>query len=148
MRLPLPPRSVALAATVTSAVLLAGCTSASQPAAQHSADACVGVARLQAAVTAVGQLSGSSTVGEVRAAQKELTVARQDLSTSLEAVAADRRTTLEDAWKAFDKSVAALDDKSSIRDALPTLQEEATAIASAQQGLGLAIGCPTASASA
>ncbi|ANC31002.1 hypothetical protein [Isoptericola dokdonensis] len=127
------------------AVLAAGALTAcsSDTPEENSADACSSWTAYTAAVDdLVAVLSSETpTVGEVQDARDAVGDAYSDLEDAAEDVAADRTSELEDAWDGLESALGDVPDDDTLSEARASLQEEATGVRTAADGLNAELGC-------
>ena len=121
----------------------AGCSDDDEPSEADATTAfCADLSEYGASLAALGDLSATSTIDEVEAAQEDIESAHADLQDSAEGIAEAR---LDDLDAAYDDLISALNDVSggdTLGEASTTIAASTQAVEAARADLNDAVSCP------
>jgi outer membrane murein-binding lipoprotein Lpp len=118
----------------------AGCVQPTQEQAQ--AQLCQDLVDLGAALDNFATINVTSTVGDIRDAEDQVTAAMQNVRQSAGQLATVRIDELDTAYNNLDNAVQSLPDDITAAEALQTLRPDLQAVLSARQNLTAELNCP------
>lgn len=118
----------------------AGCTQPSQEEAKTQL--CQDLGELKLALGNYEKINASSTVGDIRKTEEQVTAAMQNVRQSAGQVANVRVDNLNAAYEDLDHAVKSLPNDVTAGDALQTIRPELRAVLAAQQNLTTELNCP------
>ncbi|HDR73005.1 MAG TPA: hypothetical protein ENN85_03725 [Methanoculleus sp.] len=118
----------------------AGCTQPTEEEAE--AQLCQDLEALGVALENYENINVTSTVGEIRDAQDEVTAAMQDVRQSAAQVAVIRVDELDAAYNDLDNSIQSLPEDVTAGEALLTIRPNLQAVREARQNLTAELNCP------
>lgn len=130
------------------ALVLAGCQQPSVEKAEVKAEkseteACKNLAKLKQSIATLAAVTPSSTVGDVKKAQKDVTQETDALKQSLAEVDKAKSKVLEAAKEDLEKTIKTLPDKDTLAQAATAIQPKAAAVEAARVQLSAQINCPS-----
>jgi hypothetical protein len=112
----------------------AGCTT-QQSAPQAEAQLCQDLGQLDAALAQLEDITRTSTIGELKAAEENVTKAMQQVRESGQAVAEARTRELDTAYQNLENGIRAIPDDATIAEGRASIQEELAAVRTAERQL-------------
>jgi len=126
-------------------LLLCGLIAACQPipdTGAAEAALCTSLGTLKTAVTGLADTSGTTTVGELKEASRNVTEAWSTVKASAAALDQARVNDLDQAVNSLGSAVNDVSDDATLEQATASIQEEMSAVNTAWDGLNSAANCP------
>ncbi|WP_153015821.1 hypothetical protein [Methanofollis ethanolicus] len=121
-------------------IAVAGCTQ--QPTSQQAeAQLCQSLADLDQALKKVEAINRDSTVGDLRAAEAEVTTAMESVRSSAKDLKSARVTELETAYTNLDNAVRSVPESATLGEGLSSVTEQRVAFRQAWQNLFTELKC-------
>jgi hypothetical protein len=127
---------------VVVAVLVVGLAACSEDPEENTTQACDAEVQLESALENFDSVVGpDATIDEIRQARAQVADAVDQLTEAADDVAADRADAVDQAWSDLDAAVDDVDGDDTVPEAVDSLRDEASQVATAREDLVTDLDC-------
>lgn len=127
---------------VVMAVLVVGLAACSEDPEENTTQACDAEVQLESALENFDSVVGpDATIDEIRQARAQVADAVDQLTEAADDVAADRADAVDQAWSDLDAAVDDVDGDDTVPEAVDSLRDEASQVATAREDLVTDLDC-------